>query len=216
MMTMPSLLLFKSLLSSRCCSSLILLLFITQHIIGISCLSTSLVSKKNFILKSTFSASSSAAAEANYYNYNYNVPLLSTSRNHELHSQVDNDIDGEFNEIKEDYDEAEIEGGNKVKAKKINVQEEQEPLKTIEGGPSEIFSMARRMMVWNEDFGYPSASSSSLPSSSPSSSSTSSSSSSSPNSKTTSNKPLPRLVAFINTQYNYIIFPHRLSIYTLI
>ena len=142
MMTMPSLLLFKSLLSSRCCSSLILLLFITQHIIGISCLSTSLVSKKNFILKSTFSASSSAAAEANYYNYNYNVPLLSTSRNHELHSQVDNDIDGEFNEIKEDYDEAEIEGGNKVKAKKINVQEEQEPWKKFLMVRLQLFSKA--------------------------------------------------------------------------
>ncbi len=53
-----------------------------------------------------------------------------------------------------------------------------EPLRTLSGGPSEIFSMARRMMVWNEDFGY---------------SSTSSSTSSSSTSSTSSlSKPLPR------------------------
>ena len=57
----------------------------------------------------------------------------------------------------------------------------EEPLRTIRGGQSEIFSMARRMMVWNEDFGYSTTTS------------TSSSSSSSSSSNTTpSIKPLPR------------------------
>ena len=83
-----------------------------------------------------------------------------------------------------------------------NEENVEEPLQTISGGTSEIFSMARRMMVWNEEYNErsspsPASSSSNLDdgnmSSSSSSSSTSSSSSSSSSSSTNgTTRPLPR------------------------
>jgi hypothetical protein len=75
-----------------------------------------------------------------------------------------------------------------------NQENLQEPLKTISGGTSEIFSMARRMMVWNEDFGYPSDASSSS-STTLSSSSSVSQDDLSPNDKTSSSETIASIAS---------------------